>query len=348
MYIEQSELEEKLEGFIEQSYDLCLLLQRIGKWQAAIRLLVLGIDWAEDVLQKARLQIILGEIYIRQARYDEAEDLLEAALKCANDKIRSLESDGHGTSSPYENDSDTQNKMSGAHGDAPLQIADYKLVVAKALFALGELHYFRYVFRQDDEIFVAQDYIQKAQELYEELDDFRGMVAVLTRLGIMQDNQGNEAAAREYYERAIALADKHHDEAIKIMALAHLGIVYMRNGDFEEALYYHEMSLDISQQVGQADRIMHALGHIAIIKYNWFGDLKLALFKCKEALKIAEKLGHQSGMCLMLKRLGGLELEAGNLAEAQSYFGQLKTVAEDNGFKRYAEMAGTQLKQLTN
>jgi len=324
MYIERSELEEKLESFIGESCELCLLLQRIGKWKAAIQLLTLGIDWAEDVLQKARLQIILGEIYSRQAHYDEAQKLLEAAHKCTKEK-------------PTKNIIQQSIEQNEAR----------KSVLAKALFALGELHYFRYVFTQSNTYSVAWDTVSEARDLFEELGDFHSMTGVLTRLGIMLDNQGNEAAARNYYEQAIALADKLNCEKGKIMALAHLGIIYQRNGDLEDALYYQEMSLDISQRVGQADRIMHALGHIGMIQYQLFGDLKLALFKCKEALKIAEKLEHPAAMCLMLKRLGRLSLESQNQTDAKQYFEQLQVVAEAHGFVGYMAVAADELSKMS-
>lgn len=360
MYIEQTEFEEKLANFIEHSYELGLILQRIGRWQDAIRLLNMGIDFAEDALQKARMQIILGEIYTRQARYDEAEDLLEVALDSAKDKLRCIELSGSGapnsynmlnplkTPNPYQTVSNEPNNsnLSGVQSDCLQEKRNCQSVIGKALFALGELHYFRYAFRQESEYSVTMNYLREAQVLFEELNDYHSIMAVLTCFGIIDNYQGNEHEAYHRFQKVIALSEQFHDEQGKIIAISQLGVICERNGDFEQALQYHEQSLELSQRVGQADTIMYSLGYFAVAHYHLFDDLKLALSKCKEALEIAEKLEHKAGVCLMCKRLGILHLEAKQPQEAKQYFENLLIVAEDCGFTKYAEGAKNKLLML--
>ena len=131
---------------------------------------------------------------------------------------------------------------------------------------------------------LAEDFQEKALELFKTLDFQEGIANALTNLGRLQTALGNSIKAIDFYERAYAIMQKNHNERGVASALTNMGIAYVELGEFSKAIPYFERTKTIYERLKNSN-------NLAIVHQN-LGDCygQLAhLSSRKENLLKAEK-----------------------------------------------------------
>lgn len=108
---------------------------------------------------------------------------------------------------------------------------------------------------------------QRAREIYQELNDERGLVNLLINEGNLYENDPEQA--RSIYEEALSRADSLHDSYLLGVISLNIGVTYRQQGDLARAEeLYHQALLrfeDAADLMGQAE-VMANLATLEIVR----------------------------------------------------------------------------------
>jgi tetratricopeptide (TPR) repeat protein len=202
--------------------------------------------------QEATLQSQALDLY-EKGKYEEALKLFEQAVK-------------------------TQSEITGPRSN-PSDLAAAYINKGTTLTSLGNL----------DE---AEETFQKAQVIYEKLDDQGSISIVLNNLGSVYKARGQLDKATKSYSRALAISERIYgsDHPDIATMLNNLASVYADMGDLSKAEEFFMKALAINQKVLGSDhpRTATSLNNLGTI-YRYQGDFIKALEFYQQALAITEK-----------------------------------------------------------
>ncbi len=93
----------------------------------------------------------------------------------------------------------------------------------------------------------ANEYLQKAKEIYEKNNDVKGLASIELSLGEFESFKMNIEIEREHYEKCLKLAKKLEDEKLQMKAISKLGTTYMLNpSEINTAIKLFERSLELA------------------------------------------------------------------------------------------------------
>ena len=104
----------------------------------------------------------------------------------------------------------------------------------------------------------AEEALDKALAIYNELDDVSGKVSVYRYLGNNYVKLGKQAEAESYFKKSLEMAEEIGQKDDISKAYSKLSALYEEQGRYEEALTYHKMLLDVNKEIlglAQADAI---------------------------------------------------------------------------------------------
>lgn len=96
----------------------------------------------------------------------------------------------------------------------------------------------------------AQKYYQKAQLLFAEINNESGSSQLITVLGQISAQLGENDAAFSYYLQGLRIAERSKNLVAYGLACRNIGDVYKNKGDFPLALNYYQKALNASKKVG--------------------------------------------------------------------------------------------------
>ena len=136
----------------------------------------------------------------------------------------------------------------------------------------------------------AMRYFNQSYGVYKNLNDQKSISQVLSSIAELYIKKGRYKAAFDYLNQSIQIANKLNDRELKIQALFSLGELYYSQSDYERALSYFNLCLVYSNEVGRAKYQSESQIAIGNIMHR-LGNSKDAVKKCRDGLKLAEKLG---------------------------------------------------------
>ena len=179
----------------------------------------------------------------------------------------------------------------------------------------------------------------RARELCQQLQDMQQLVPVLVGLWGLYDVRDQLPQARDMGEQLLALAHRQHDQALLVPAHRMLGEPLFWLGEFCAARAHLEQGIalyDPQQHRAHGLRYGHdagtsCLGFLARVLWH-LGYPDQALRRSREALALAEELGHPFSLAFTLRQTVGLSLLCREAHEVLTRTQRLLTLATEYGF----------------
>lgn len=184
--------------------------------------------------------------------------------------------------------------------------------VAKALNAAGFLH-----FRQSD-FAEAMALFQQGFELFQQIEDEKGLAEILQNMALVEIPQGQFAIAGHHLEQSLALCHRLNDEYGLARVQQHLGHLAYDQNRFTEARDYFVESLARYRALGDQVRIANLLLNLGNT-VKLLGDVSTALAYQQECLAIGRAIGHKGIIGTALRSLGLHAIEQKAYAQARRY-----------------------------
>lgn len=178
---------------------------------------------------KAEIQALLGiaQIFEKQNELPRAAKLLEEISQ----KVQNL-------------------------GELDLQDPDDRKLYWTAYNQLGTL------FIRQKDYQKAQQYLQHAYEQARQIEDFRGLVRVMSNFGALSLSMRDVDRARNYFEQAADFAANTGDLLNQSRILTNLGITAMENNDLEGSKKYFKKARSIAEEIGWYEGLAELSLHI--------------------------------------------------------------------------------------
>lgn len=229
------------------------------------------------------------------------------------------------------------------------------------------------------------EFYKKALNIFEEIEDLKGISGGLNNIGAVFDNQGKVDLALEYYFKSLKISQKIQDRNEVAVRYNNIATIYHNQGKIEEALEYHFKSLKIKEEIGNHEGAGYSynnLGYIYLdlndslntfnsfnkgvnyfqksssplgialaynslgVAYEKYNNPYLASIYYNKSLKIYDEIGSTEGKAIAYNNIGGLYKKGKKYDEAlNSYFNSL-TLFESINQKKYSSKVLHNLGQI--
>ncbi|TET31083.1 MAG: tetratricopeptide repeat protein [Candidatus Heimdallarchaeota archaeon] len=154
----------------------------------------------------------------------------------------------------------------------------------------------------------ANEYSDKANNVYKSVNFEIGLVRQLISFGIILNYKGKINEATKNFEEAFNISKKiNYPEGIAI-SLMNLGISYRHHGELAKSLHAHNKSLEIFTEIKRKEGIICNYIYLGIIN-EIKGDFEQALRFLEISLKMSEEIDYKYGIAHSLLYLGRIDLE---------------------------------------
>ncbi|HEU5432608.1 MAG TPA: tetratricopeptide repeat protein, partial [Thermomicrobiales bacterium] len=160
----------------------------------------------------------------------------------------------------------------------------------------------------------------EARQLFERLDDQKGLADALSGLGVVAVNVQAYDEAAGLHRRALAIRHEIGDRRGEAHSLRNLGVVARERGNFAEATTLQQRSLAIWRELGESVWIAHALLALGGLSRLQGRDDE-AQRQCADSLALLERLGDRFGQAVAETQLGHLARAAGDPPGAMARYG---------------------------
>jgi len=152
---------------------------------------------------------------------------------------------------------------------------------------------------------LASKNLSAAFKIREQIVDKEGMAATLTNMGNISFKKGKYNKSVEQNQDSLKISAEIGDTISTGVALCNIGLSLSRKGESSEALIKYEESLVLSQTVGSKSCIATSLNNIGTIyaSQKKYDDAKI---KYEESLRIKEEIGDTLGISTSLHNIGVL------------------------------------------
>jgi len=328
-----------------------------GQELTAQQLLARGLERLDEQLADrprvhARLQSVLGSVYLEVGDYATARDLLAQALKAQ----RRVLGERHPATIETLRRTASAASSQGALTEAE-ELYRQVIALAESSFAvdrevlLNARRQLASVLRQQGDFAAAADIQRTIVEDFEAAGRLASLdgIRALTGLAIATMQGGDPPSAIPYFERSLTLSrdtlGSRHPQTLG--AINNMGITFQELGRPEEALPYVREAHELSVEVHGADH--HRTIFFAINHSNSLRELD----RLDEARRLAEP-ALEAALATLPKThpatdvaytgLGQLELAAGNYARAEALLGELLDIERQHLGPQHMYTIGTQLK----
>ena len=228
------------------------------------------------------------------------------------------------------------------------EIGDKK-AIAQSLTNIGVLY------QHQGDIPKALVYYHKALKFFEETGGKEGNALALNNIGRIYEDQGDFSKALEYYQKSLKIFEEIDAKRGIAMVLTNLGYVYKSEGNIQKALEYFKKSLKIREEIGDKWGVSNSLNSIADIYQDqakqWEGSKKDSLLNnalkyYNKCMKNYEDMGDKDGIASTLISIGYIELDRGNLKQAQYYANRSLALAKEIGFPQKIRSAAKLLSEI--
>ena len=203
----------------------------------------------------------------------------------------------------------THHEQSLAHGKAvasPAELAANYIGLAQVNDILGHL-------------LPAQEYAQKAYDLYEAEADEEGMVVALRKMASAAQGTGQFEEAVAIYRRCLTICRRADDQLGIARASNGLGNALAELGQFQEARAAYAESLAIYRQMNNQYSIALVLSNIGTVDSVLAGQAE-ARESYEESYKICVEIGDRAGMGVTVMNIAITYEREDNLDEARNLF----------------------------
>jgi serine phosphatase RsbU (regulator of sigma subunit)/Tfp pilus assembly protein PilF len=194
--------------------------------------------------------------------------------------------------------------------------------LASALNNIGFFH------QKRGNISLGLEYYNYGLEIYETLNDKKGIAKAYNNIGNVFHNQGDIPLALEYYHKSLKIKQEINDKKGIAYTYNNIGYIYRSNGEIALALNYYQKGLKIQEEIGDRKGIAQCYNNIGII-HRAHGNTELTLEYLLKSLKIREEIQDKSGMANSYSNIGHIHNDQGNYALALEFFNKSIRIQEE-------------------
>jgi tetratricopeptide (TPR) repeat protein len=173
---------------------------------------------------------------------------------------------------------------------------------------------------------------QQALQLYRELQDRRGEVNCLGKLGNVYQSLGQYQQALTCHQQALTIARKIKYRQAEANSLSSLGNVCYSIGQYDQAIEGYKQALSISKTIEYRVGEANTLGNLGNVYYV-LGKLEEAIKNYQQALTIAQELNYRFGAVNFLNNLGNVYASLEQYEQAIAYVDQALTLARTLNYR---------------
>lgn len=144
---------------------------------------------------------------------------------------------------------------------------------------------------------------QEALILYQEVNNYRGAINCLGKLGNIYHSLGQYEQAISAHQQCLAVARKTEYPLGEANAYSSLAHVCYAIGQHDQALFGYQQALEITQKINYRFGEVNVLGSLGQL-YSTLGRYEEAIAYTKKAAEKAEELGYKFGETSFLASLG--------------------------------------------
>jgi non-specific serine/threonine protein kinase len=188
-----------------------------------------------------------------------------------------------------------------------------KAGAATTLDLLGELA------TEEGDYKLAPMYSLAALEIYQELNDQKGIAEIYMQLGWAAMRTGQYAEAKQYLHEFLDLARQVGETTHVAFAFSGLGELAIRQGQDKEAISFLNQGLELNRERGDkwgVGTLLGSLGWVALRQR----DLKMMRKLLGESLAVRKEVGDQGGIAWCLEKLAEAKYAQSQFKEATRIF----------------------------
>jgi len=174
----------------------------------------------------------------------------------------------------------------------------------------------------------AEIYFKKAQKIYEEENNKRGLVDIWFALSDVKKNLTDYELANDYLNKGCELANNVQNDFLVLLCYKNQGDYFYRLGNYLEALEVLFKALEILKTKDQPLLFASLYGQLGEV-YQELGQHAVALKYYFDALKILERIGGKYEMAKMYSEVGWIYKNQLNFAQAKTYMDKSLVIREE-------------------
>ncbi len=310
-------LDLKLNACIKYS----VILQRVGEWAVAKKLLVDSLETTKKNNMKSHVSRILsdlGHLLYLKGDNDGAMDLFNQCLSMSKDTLNSAEmiSIFSRVGAVHLRMGELQKAMDSFQ--KWLTIAEEERnegSVSMAFLNIGIVHFYRGNLEQ------AQNCYQKRLEYSEKTGNLQGISYAIGNIGIIKLNTDSSESALECFYRKLEICKRTGNKMELAATLGNIGIILSDNGNYQEAMELINEKLKISLELGDKPGIAKAYGSIGNLLMK-SGEYDKAIENTKKCMILAEEIGDTLEILAAVSDLGIIHSILGNFHKSLEFFKQ--------------------------
>ncbi|MDY7002493.1 MAG: tetratricopeptide repeat protein, partial [Cyanobacteriota bacterium] len=174
---------------------------------------------------------------------------------------------------------------------------------------------------------------EKALPLLRKSDNKPGEAIVLTGIGKIYNDLGENQKALEFYKQSLLLSRQIGDKKIVATILNNIALLYNDLGEKQEALDYLNQSLSLSREVGDRKVETSNINNIGQI-YSDLGEKQKALDYFNQSLLLSKEMGDKKIETATLNNIGAIYNDLGEKQKALNFYNQSLLLSKEIGDKK--------------
>ncbi len=189
------------------------------------------------------------------------------------------------------------------------------------------------------------DYYFESLKLREEIDYEVGIASSYNNLSYIFSEQGDTTQALKYLEQSISIRRKFSDKHGIAQSLNNIGQIYLAKGDKIRAIDYFQQSIVLFEEDGSLNsksKAMYNLGEVYFLQKRYSEARSII----NESLNNLRELHDDENMAWAILKIGAIDLEEGNIFEAEEKCKQSIVVSQANQFAKVESASYLLLSQI--
>ena len=166
----------------------------------------------------------------------------------------------------------------------------------------------------------AAGFVEKAIELYRDVEDEGALSRALKQRGIIASERGDRETARSFYSQSLEIKQRIGDSRGIAEAQNNLGVLARLEGDLEEAIGYYEQALGYFRNAGDKKAIARILMNLGEARMER-SEFAAAEGFIAESLRLCREIGSQWDITDLLELMATVQNAFGDPEAAATLFG---------------------------
>ncbi len=165
----------------------------------------------------------------------------------------------------------------------------------------------------------AQSLVERARDIYRDLNDLRSYAWAVQNMGNIAERQGNYAEATAYVDDALAIFQQLGIPNMISSALKRRAAICEREEDYEGGIRYISQAVQIAREIQDSNLLAQSLQIQGLILSNQ-GNNATALHIFEESLELSIKVGNRHLIAIALSNLAWIANYLGDHRLARGYY----------------------------